>query len=153
MSLWACGPGGLCVSSCLCPSGGLSRAVAVKTVAVKADMPSDFFNTDVAIDRARSGAFQRRVDHLQTPRHWRTAAVNVLLKAPPSEQSVHVAVRCSCCCSCCQDAVRATHCLALSTIGMAHWKAAEPPSRRAVAARRGRIFNQACLCYTVIVYT
>ena len=66
--------------------------------------------------------------------------MNVLLEAPPSEQSVHVAVRMpmplrqlSCC------FLRVTQCMALNTICMAHWQAAELPPERAMAVQLARI--------------
>ena len=52
-----------------------------------------FYVGDTTTARSSASAFQCRVDHLRTRRQWRTAAANVLLEAPLSEQSVHVAVR------------------------------------------------------------
>ena len=65
--------------------------------------------------------------------------MNVLLEAPPSEQSVHVAVRMPMHCASCHAALRVTQCMALNTISMAHWQAAELPPERAMAVQLARI--------------
>jgi hypothetical protein len=66
--------------------------------------------------------------------------MNVLLEAPPSEQSVHVAVRMPMPLRhSCHAALRVTQRMALNTICMAHWQAAELPPERAMAVQLARI--------------
>ena len=46
---------------------------------------------------------------------------------------------CQCHCACCHAALRVTQCMALNTICMAHWQAAELPPERAMAVQLARI--------------
>ena len=89
----------------------LSDATPTRT---NADRPS--------MRRADLGASQRSAARWQTPTQRSTASMNVVLETPPSEQSVHVAVRMPMPLQLQRHAgLRVTQCKAMSTIGNVHW--------------------------------
>ena len=107
----------------------------------KSRAPTFFFLRNTTIGRSSLSAFQRCVDHPQTPTQWRIAPTNVHPEKPPSEQSIHVAIRCQCHGDCYFAALQVTEFMPFNCIGMAHWQAAELPFRRAIVVRRAQIFT------------
>ena len=73
-----------------------SLYTTLREAIIRTPFPTDLPTCDNVVRpsmrRADSGASQRSAARRQTPTQWSTAAANVPLKRPPSEQSVHVAV-------------------------------------------------------------